>query len=55
MKVKFIGYGILMDDKGGQYICDADGYGSVLSCDTGELYKISARDESANPIEIKPL
>lgn len=55
MKVRFIGWGILLDAEHNEYVCDVDGEGHVQSCETGELYRISAKDENGNPIEIAPL
>lgn len=55
MKVKFIGRGCLKGEKGETYICDADGFGGVVSEDTGEMYVITARDENEDPVEIEPV
>ena len=55
MKVKYIGLGILEDERGNKYICDEDGYGSIYSLLTGELYRITNRDKNGNPIGIMPM
>lgn len=55
MKVEFKGYGILKGENGELFLCDADGYGNVMNLETGELYKITCRDDNDNPIEIKEL
>ena len=55
MEVEFVGYGILKGENGKLFLCDVDGYGNVMSLDTGELYKITCRDDNDNPIEIEAL
>lgn len=52
MKVKYRGFGILKNENGKLFLCDADGYGNVMDLETGELYVITRRDENDNPIEI---
>ena len=53
IEVESKGWGILKDSEGNTYYCDADGYGMVESAVTGELFKISKRDENGYPVEIK--
>jgi hypothetical protein len=53
IKVKFIGWGILVDDAGDKYVCDVDDYGTVESCETEKRYGITKRDEFDYPIEIE--
>ena len=55
IKVKHIGWGILVDDNGQRYVCDADGLGNVESCSTGKMFAISNRDECDNPISLKEI
>ena len=55
MKVTYLNVGILKNEIGELFECDVTGYGDVMSLVTGELYKITRRDDNDYPIEIKPL
>ena len=55
VKVRFVGYGILVDEENFQYACDVDGRGNVESLETGELFRISKRDANDYPVELMPL
>lgn len=55
MKVKFLRYGILVNEKGERFICDYDGYGNIISEENGDLYKVIKRDGNENIIEIENL
>ena len=53
IKVKFVMCGILIDDEHREYICDVDGWGSVQSVETGELFEIAERDDNEYPTKLK--
>lgn len=55
MKVRYESLGILKNENGELFLCDATGYGDVMSLETGALYVITHRNESGYPIEIKEL
>lgn len=39
MRVKFIGYGVLRNEKGENFACNE--YGEIMSLENGDLYKAS--------------
>lgn len=51
MKVKNIGYGVMVNEEGKKFMADVDGYGHVMDLETGELYMIIKESEN-NEIEI---
>lgn len=53
MKVKFAGCGVLVNEKGEMFT--DNGYGNLVNMDTGELFKVSQRDENDNIVEIEEL
>lgn len=55
MKVRYSNLGILKNENGELFLCDATGYGDVMSLETGALYVITCRDENGCPIEIEEL
>lgn len=51
MKVKLIGYGILVNENNERF--SDDGYGNIMSLDNGNLYKVLKRNEKDEVIEIE--
>ena len=55
MKVKYIHCGMLLSESGELFVCDCDGFGNIMSTETGVLYKASKYDEQHNIAEIEML
>lgn len=50
MKVKFVGWGLLVNENG-EYFTD-DGWGNIMNVETGEIYTRIVRNENDEIIEI---
>lgn len=55
MNVKYVNWGILTDPQGNAYTDDGQGQGNVMSLSTGEIFKITNRDENGMPCNIENL